>query len=137
MWHGELLSVHDRHEEALAIAAEGLASAQRDRQGWAYQMFETWHGRMRLRIGQTAQAAAILEGRYALEDGSRAAAVLDAAGIVALGKIALHSGDTRQVRRLHGDRSSHARARHTSRAATRGLATRALRAVGRESACGP
>ena len=102
MWHGELLSVHDRHEEALAIAAEGLASAQRDRQGWAFQMFETWHGRMRLRIGQTAQAAAILEGRYALEDGSRAAAVLDAAGIVALGKIALHSGDTRQVRRLTG-----------------------------------
>jgi DNA-binding CsgD family transcriptional regulator len=102
MWHGELLSVHDRHEEALAIAAAGLASAQRDRQGWAYQMFETWHGRMLLRIGQTAHAAAILEGRYALEDGSRAAAVLDAAGIVALGKAALHSGDTRQVRRLTG-----------------------------------
>ena len=102
MWHGELLSVHDRHEEALAIAVAGLASAQRDRQGWAYQMFETWHGRMRLRIGQTAQAAAILEGRYVLEDGSRAAGVLDAAGIVALGKIALHSGDARQVRRLTG-----------------------------------
>src|SRR4029077_6579519 len=49
MWHGELLSVADRHEEALAIASDGLAAAQRDRQGWAYQMFETWHGRMLLR----------------------------------------------------------------------------------------
>src|SRR5437870_3222403 len=35
MWHGELLSVADRSEEALAIAADGLAAAQRDQQGWA------------------------------------------------------------------------------------------------------
>src|SRR5262249_6584396 len=40
MWRGELLSVADRDDEALAIAADGLAAAQRDRQGWAYQMFE-------------------------------------------------------------------------------------------------
>ena len=33
MWHGELLSTADRYEEALAIAADGLAAAQRDRQG--------------------------------------------------------------------------------------------------------
>src|SRR6476660_6430122 len=45
MWHGELLSVADRYGEALAIAADGLAAAQRDQQGWAYHMFETWHGR--------------------------------------------------------------------------------------------
>src|SRR3989441_2790029 len=39
----ELLSVADRYEDALAIAADGLAAAQRDQQGWACQMFETWH----------------------------------------------------------------------------------------------
>src|SRR4029450_6164446 len=33
MWHGELLSIADHYEEALAIAADGLAAAQRDRQG--------------------------------------------------------------------------------------------------------
>src|SRR3989442_12918092 len=43
MWHRELLSVADRDEEALAIAADRLAAAQRDHQGWAYQMFGTWH----------------------------------------------------------------------------------------------
>ncbi|HEX7145630.1 MAG TPA: AAA family ATPase, partial [Gaiellaceae bacterium] len=102
MWHGELLSVADRDDEALAIAADGLAAAQRDRQGWAYQMFETWHGRMLLRTGRISEAAAALEGRFALEDGTHAAAVLDAAGIVALGRLAIHTGDTRQTRRLGG-----------------------------------
>jgi DNA-binding CsgD family transcriptional regulator len=100
MWHGELLSAADHHEEALAIAADGLAAAQRDRQGWAYQMFETWQGRMLLRTGRLSEALAVLDGRYALEDGTHAAAVLDAAGIVALGRLAIHTGDTRQARRL-------------------------------------
>jgi len=44
----------------------------------------------------------VLEGRFALEDGTHAAAVLDAAGIVALGRLAIHTGDTRQARRLGG-----------------------------------
>jgi DNA-binding CsgD family transcriptional regulator len=100
MWHGELLSVADRYEESFAIAADGLAAAQRDRQGWAYQMFETWHGRMLLRTGRISEAAAVLEGRFALEDGTHAAGVLDAAGIVALGRLTIHTGDTRQARRL-------------------------------------
>jgi DNA-binding CsgD family transcriptional regulator/tetratricopeptide (TPR) repeat protein len=100
MWHGELLSVGDRNDEALAIAADGLAAAQRDRQGWAYQMFETWHGRILLRAGRLSEARAVLEGRFALEDGTHAASVLEAGGIVALGRVAIHTGDTRQARRL-------------------------------------
>ena len=66
MWHGELLSAADQYEEALAIAADGLAAAQRDRQGWAYQMFETWHGRMLLRTGRLSEALAVLAGRTGL-----------------------------------------------------------------------
>lgn len=100
MWHGELLSVADRADEAVAIADDGLAAAQRDRQGWAYQMFETWHGRMLLRTGRLSEARAVLEGRFALEDGTHAASVLEAAGIVALGRLAIHTGDTRQIHRL-------------------------------------
>jgi DNA-binding CsgD family transcriptional regulator len=100
MWRGELLSIADRYDEALALAADGLAAAQRDRQGWAYQMFETWHGRMLLRTGRLSEALAVLEGRFALEDGTHAASVLDVAGIVALGHLAIHTGDARQARRL-------------------------------------
>src|SRR2546430_16454067 len=83
-----------------------FAAAQRDRQGWAYQMFETWHGRMLLRIGRLSEAHAVLEGRFALEDGTHPAAVLDAAGIVALGQLAIHTGATRQARRLRAFRQS-------------------------------
>jgi DNA-binding CsgD family transcriptional regulator len=100
MWHGELLSTADRYQESFAIAADGLAAAQRDQQGWAYQMFETWHGRMLLRTGRLSEAVAVLDGRFALEDGTRAAGVLDAAGIVAFGRLTIHTGDTRQARRL-------------------------------------
>jgi len=100
MWQGELLSVLDRYDEAFAIAADGLAAAQRDRQGWAYQMFDTWHGRMLLRTGRLSEALAVLDGRFADEDGTHAAAVLDAAGIVALGRLTIHTGDVRQARRL-------------------------------------
>jgi DNA-binding CsgD family transcriptional regulator len=100
MWHGELLSTADRYQESFAIAADGLAAAQRDQQGWAYQMFETWHGRMLLRTGRLSEALAVLDGRFALEDGTHAAAVLDAAGIVALGRLTIHTGDARQARRL-------------------------------------
>src|SRR4029077_20224496 len=95
-----LLSVLDRHEDALKVATDGLEAARRDRQGWAYEMFETWRGRLLLRMGQLSEARAALEGRFDLEDGTHAAGVLDAAGIVALGRLALHLGDTRQIRRL-------------------------------------
>ena len=100
MWHGELLCFADRYDDAHAVAVDGLAAAQRDRQGWAYQMFETWHGRMLLRTGQLAEAFAVLEGRFALEDGTHAATVLDAAGVVALGRLSVHLDERRQARRL-------------------------------------
>jgi hypothetical protein len=89
-----------RYEESLAIAADGMAAAQRDRQVWAYQMFETWYGRMLLRTGRLSEALAVLDGRFAMEDGTQAAAVLDAAGIVALGRLAVHTADIRLVSRL-------------------------------------
>src|SRR6185437_9939673 len=47
-----------------------------------------------------SEARAVLDGRFALEDGTHAAAVLDGAGIVALGRLSIHTGDARQARRL-------------------------------------
>jgi DNA-binding CsgD family transcriptional regulator/tetratricopeptide (TPR) repeat protein len=100
MWRGEILSVLDAYPEALDVADRGLEAAKRDRQGWAYQMFETWRGRLLFQSGQLPAARATLEPRFADEDGSRAMAVLDAAGVAALARLALHSGDARQIRRF-------------------------------------
>jgi hypothetical protein len=55
---------------------------------------------MLFQTGHLSDAAAVLEGRFGDEDGSRAASVLDAAGVVAFGRVALPIGDTRQVQRL-------------------------------------
>lgn len=100
MWRGEIFSVLDDDVKAFEVADRGLEAARRDRQGWAYQMFETWRGRLLFQSGQLAAARATLEPRFADEDGSHAMAVLDAAGVAALARLALHSGDSRQIRRL-------------------------------------
>jgi DNA-binding CsgD family transcriptional regulator len=100
MWRGEVLSVLDAYPDAFAVADRGLDAAKRDRQGWAYEMFETWRGRLLFQSGQLAAGRAALERRFADEDGSHAMAVLDAAGVAALARLALHSGNARQIRRL-------------------------------------
>jgi DNA-binding CsgD family transcriptional regulator/tetratricopeptide (TPR) repeat protein len=100
VWRGEHLSVLDRYEEAFAIAADGLEVAYRDRQGWAYQMFEATQGRMLFATGRLSDAAATLEGCLSIEDDHRVQIALEAAGIVALGSLALHLGDARRARRL-------------------------------------
>jgi len=100
MWRGEIASVLDAYPEAFDVVDDGLEAAKRDRQGWAYQMFETWRGRLLFQSGRLTEARAALEPRFADEDGSHAMAVLDAAGVAALARLALHSGDAHQMRRL-------------------------------------
>ena len=100
MWRGDMLGALDDYVGAFDVADRGLEAAKRDRQGWAYEMFETWRGRLLFQSGQLAAARSTLEPRFADEDGSHAMAALDAAGVAALARIALHSGEARQIRRL-------------------------------------
>ena len=74
-----LLLREGRAEEALQVAEDGVAAAQRDRQNWALHVFETWKGRQLLQMGQLADAAANLEGRFTLGEAHRIVGVLDAA----------------------------------------------------------
>jgi hypothetical protein len=90
-----LLSALDRVDEAIAVAEDGLASAQRDRQNWAAHVFETWKGRHLLHLGRLDEANAALEGRFHLADAHLIVGVLDAAAVVALGRTKLHIGDER------------------------------------------
>jgi DNA-binding CsgD family transcriptional regulator len=95
-WRCEIMVMLDRVEESLELTADGLAAAQRDLQGWALHIFETWRGRLLFQTGRLEDAAAILEGQLSPEQEEGHQSVLDAAGVVALGRIALHLGDRRR-----------------------------------------
>jgi DNA-binding CsgD family transcriptional regulator len=92
-------TVLDDVDDSLRLAAEGIAAAQRDRNGWAIRIFELWRGRQLYQLGQLDDAGAILEGQFSPETSDRFVGVLDAAGIVALGRVALHRGDGRLQQR--------------------------------------
>ena len=94
--HG-MLAVMDRFDEALAEAAEGIRSAQQGRQGRALQLLETSRARQLLQLGHLADAAAALEGRYCPDEAHLILSVLDADGVVVLGRIALHTANQRQT----------------------------------------
>ena len=97
-WRCEALAALGRHDEAFAIVASSIAAAQRERQAWALHLFETWRGRHLLQTGNIADAAASLGEQLDPSTDARVEYPPDAAGLVALGKIALHTGDERQIR---------------------------------------
>jgi DNA-binding CsgD family transcriptional regulator len=92
-----ILAVMDRFGEALDAAAEGIRSAQQGRQGRALQLLEASRARQLLQLGNLADAAAALEGRFSPDDAHLVLSVLDADGVVVLGRIALHTADQRQT----------------------------------------
>jgi DNA-binding CsgD family transcriptional regulator len=94
-WRCETRTVLDHVDDSLRLAADGIAAAQRDRNGWGIRIFEIWRGRQLHQLGRLADAGAILEGQFSPEAGDRFFGALDAAGIVALGRVALHQGNGR------------------------------------------
>ncbi len=102
-WRCDALTMVDRLDVSLQMSTEGVASAQRDRQGWALSIFETGRGRQLLQMGRLADAAAALEGQLTVDMAPHIVSVLDAAGVVALGRVAMHMGDpglSRQAREI-------------------------------------
>ncbi len=97
-WRCELMMVLDRVEESVELTADGLAAAHRDRQEWAVRIYETWRGRQLLQLGRVQDAAAILEGQFSPEEEERHESILDVAGVVALGRVAIHLGNARLQR---------------------------------------
>ncbi|HUE27337.1 MAG TPA: LuxR C-terminal-related transcriptional regulator, partial [Solirubrobacteraceae bacterium] len=98
-WRCETRTVVDQVDESLRLAYDGVAAAHRDRNAWAIRIFEIWRGRQLHQLGRLADAGAILEGQFGPEAGDRFIGALDAAGIVALGRVALHQGDGRLQQR--------------------------------------
>jgi len=98
-WRCETRTVLDHVDDSLRLAADGIAAAQRDRNGFGIRIFEIWRGRQLHQLGRLDDAGAILEGQFSPETGDRFFGALDAAGIVALGRVALHQGNGRLLQR--------------------------------------
>jgi DNA-binding CsgD family transcriptional regulator len=98
-WRCDLLAALDLLEESLQLSTENVAAAQRDRQGWALHTFETGRARQLFQLGRLTDAAAILEDRFSADTAHQIVSVLDAAGVVALGRVAMHLGEQGQSRR--------------------------------------
>ena len=58
----------DRFGDASAVADDGIAAAQRDRQIWALHIFEAWKGLQGVLTGRLANAAVALDGRFSRRD---------------------------------------------------------------------
>jgi DNA-binding CsgD family transcriptional regulator len=99
-WRCDILTALDRLDESLLLSGENVAAAQRHRQGWALRIFETGHARQLLQMGRLADAAVVLQERYHPEAAGEIVSVLDAAGVAALGRVALHLGDKGRSRQV-------------------------------------
>jgi DNA-binding CsgD family transcriptional regulator len=94
-FRSSMLAALDRLDEALEVARVGLAAAQRDHQAWIAPRWEIWRGWLLLQQGRLSDAGAALEGAFAAEGINLALAIPDAAGLAALGLVAIHTGDQR------------------------------------------
>ena len=119
-----VLTMVDRLDESLQMSTEGVASAQRDRQGWALSIFETGRGRQLLQMGRLADAAAALEGQLTVDMAPQIVSVLDAAGVVALGTRRHTHGRPGPVSAGPGDGPGDARPERPERTSSRRLAAR-------------
>jgi len=92
-----VLEALDRFDELFALSSDGALAAQRDRQNWALRIFETTRGRQLLQAGNLAEVATALEGRFNLQEAHRVVGPLHAPGVVALGKLKVHTGEERDA----------------------------------------
>jgi DNA-binding CsgD family transcriptional regulator len=97
-WLCDALAVLDRIDESLQISIESIAAAQHERQAWALGIFETGRARQLLQIGRVTDAAAALGELFTPDMAHQVVSVLDAAGVVALGRVAIHTGDRNLAR---------------------------------------
>jgi DNA-binding CsgD family transcriptional regulator/tetratricopeptide (TPR) repeat protein len=97
-WLCDALTVADRLDESMEISLGSIAAAQTERQAWALNIFETGRGRQLLQMGRVPDAAAALGGLFTPDMAHQVVSVLDAAGVVALGRVAIHAGDRNLAR---------------------------------------
>src|SRR6202022_1753144 len=97
LWRSEALLALDRDEDALQAIDGIIAESLKRGFSWFLHVAEITRGQMLLQLGRLDEASVVLNGRFD-PHGPPVVTVMDASGVVALGRVALHTGDGRQVR---------------------------------------
>jgi DNA-binding CsgD family transcriptional regulator/tetratricopeptide (TPR) repeat protein len=97
LWQSSALLALDRDDDALQ-AVDGII-AESLKRGFSFflHVAEMTRGHVLLQMGRLDDAGVVLNGRFDLH-GPPVVNVVDATGVVALGRLALHTGDGRQLR---------------------------------------
>ena len=97
LWRSITLLALDRAEDALQAIDGIIAESLKRGFSWFLHVAELTRGQILLQLGRLEDAAILLDGRFD-PHGPAVTTTMDAAGLVALGRLALHTGDGRQVR---------------------------------------
>jgi DNA-binding CsgD family transcriptional regulator/tetratricopeptide (TPR) repeat protein len=97
MWRASALAALDRDQDALEVVDGLIAESLKRGFSFFLHLAEVTRGHLLLQMGRLEDAAALLNGRFDPR-GHPIVNVVDASGVVALGRLALHTGDDRQVR---------------------------------------
>jgi tetratricopeptide (TPR) repeat protein len=97
LWRSNALLALDREQEALRGIDEIIAESLKRGFSDFLHVGEITRGQMLVQLGRLEDASVMLDGRFD-PHGSPVVTVMDASGVVALGRLALHTGDGRQVR---------------------------------------
>jgi DNA-binding CsgD family transcriptional regulator len=98
LWRADTLLALDRVGEALAAADSMIADSQRRGLAFFGAVSAIWRGQLLLQTGRLHEARATLDERFDADAGP-VVTVLDAAGLAALGRVAMHMTDGRQINR--------------------------------------
>jgi len=96
LWRSQALLALDREDDALHELDGIIAESLKRGFSWFLHVAEITRGQMLLELGRVEDAS-VLNGRFD-PHGPPVVTVMDASGVVALGRLALHTGDDREVR---------------------------------------
>ena len=97
LWRSATLFALDRAEDGLYAIDEIIAESLKRGFSWFLHVADLTRGQMLLQLGRLDDAAVLLDGRFDL-DGPVVSTSMDASGVAALGRLALHTGDVSQLR---------------------------------------
>jgi DNA-binding CsgD family transcriptional regulator/DNA-binding Lrp family transcriptional regulator len=99
LWRSMTLLALDREEDALEAIDGLIAESLKRGFSWFLYVAEITRGQMVMQLGRLEEASAVLDGRFD-PHGPPVVTAMDASGVLALGRLALRTGDGRQVRQM-------------------------------------